>query len=153
MEDQTKYIDLGLPSGTLWAEGNASFDGMDLLTFGEASFRFGRLLPSWNDYAELIARCRHRYDTARGGSVFTGPNGNELFFPCGSMKCYVPESENQRPGYIHLDGYSRYWSCSAPRDRKNLLMCLLVQDTLSACGFPYHELNRYNVRLCRRRTP
>ena len=153
MEDQTKYIDLGLPSGTLWAEGNATYEGERLFTFGEASIRFGRQLPSWNDFAELITKCRHRYDTERNGSVFTGPNGNELFFPCGSMKCYVPESDGQGPGYVHLDGYSRYWSCSAPHNRNNLLMCLLVQDTLSACGFPYHELNRYSVRLCRRRTP
>ena len=151
MEDQTKYIDLGLPSGTLWAEANATAEGERLFTFGEASVRFGRLLPSWSDFAELITKCRHRYDTARNGSVFTGPNGNELFFPCGSMKCYVPESDGQGPGYIHLDGYSRYWSCSAPDGRSNLLMCLLVQDTLSACGFPYHELNRYSVRLCRRK--
>lgn len=151
MDKETEtYIDLGLPSGILWAGQNAILDGSDLMTLGSAARAFGASLPTWGDFQELITSCAHRYDPERAGTMFTGRNGSELFFPSDRMAAYVKEAENGNGGYIELQGFSRYWSGTPLDNRHTNFWCLIVQENLNACGFPYKREDMYHVRLVKR---
>lgn len=77
-----KWIDLGLPSGTLWAEQNENgyYDEY------RAQKKFLKSLPRKEDFFELIKHCWKRWDPERIGLEFMGPNGAKLFFPALGIK-------------------------------------------------------------------
>jgi len=68
------FVDLGLPSGTMWA---ASDYSDSRYTFYEAS-RFGNKLPSVQDFEELDRYCS--WDWRGYGYKVTCRNGNSIFF-------------------------------------------------------------------------
>ena len=73
---QEGFIDLGLPSGTCWAQPSTS-----LYSYEDAKSLInntGVTLPTPAQYRELIDNCKWRW-TGTGFKV-TGPNGNSLFF-------------------------------------------------------------------------
>ena len=76
-QEQMQWIDLGLPSGTLWADRNA--DGYH--TYDEAVSKFGDSLPSARQMAELMECCDIKWDDECKGLSVTGRNGNSIFLP------------------------------------------------------------------------
>ena len=64
------WVDLGLPSGTLWSN-----DYMGSMSFGEARERYGNLIPSPEQFLELVTSSQ-AIDPHPAG--FIGPNGNLL---------------------------------------------------------------------------
>ncbi len=70
-----EYIDLGLPSGNLWAVENEE----DYYTFDEAVAKFGDNLPTKEDFEELVAHCWARFDRRRKGMEFMGDNKAKIF--------------------------------------------------------------------------
>lgn len=85
-DNKTEYIDLGLPSGTLWAKDFEQRDGNVLfLSYCEAS----KLnIPTKEQVEELISCCvwdSVRDDQYVNGPLKTakcvGPNGNVIYFP------------------------------------------------------------------------
>lgn len=86
-DGNTEYVDLGLPSGTLWS---ASYETKDrnilFLPFKEA---ISYALPSEDQWNELISICRWSYRSIGNKLreyICTGPNGYSLsFFSCGMM--------------------------------------------------------------------
>lgn len=79
------YVDLGLPSGTLWAANNALPDRCQFCTHKEAVEEFGDELPSDEDWEELLDNCRAKWNKKRKGYTLTGPNGNTLFLPANGL--------------------------------------------------------------------
>ena len=77
------FVDLGLPSGTLWAEENAE----GFFTFDDAVAEFGDSLPSARHMAELYECCVWTWDGERKGYEVTGPNGNAIFLPAAGYRC------------------------------------------------------------------
>lgn len=75
-----EWVDLGLPSGILWAkddvEGQTSFLG--------ARKSYGSYVPSKTDAFELNEFCTKKWDDSARALVFIGPNGNSISFPCNS---------------------------------------------------------------------
>lgn len=74
-----EFVDLGLPSGNLWATENAS----GRYNFDEAIKEFGEMLPSEHELQELIIYCKWRVnhkscDKAR--ITVTGPSGKSITF-------------------------------------------------------------------------
>lgn len=67
------YVDLGLPSGTLWK----SAKEQGVFSYNTAVRRFGNSLPTDKQMQELISKCRWNW-TGKGYKV-TGPNGNSIF--------------------------------------------------------------------------
>lgn len=63
-----EYIDLGLPSGTLWADCDEGGD----YDFNTAVETFGNNLPKLWQWCELWENCIRKNDT------FIGPNGNSI---------------------------------------------------------------------------
>lgn len=82
---EREYIDLGLPSGTLWATENEE----GFYTFDEANEKFGENMPLKEDGEELFRECFHRWDDKRKGIEILSPfNGNRLFFPALGYRSY-----------------------------------------------------------------
>lgn len=69
------YIDLGLPSGTLWRSSNEEGS----FTFKEAVAMFGKSLPTKAQAMELKNKCQ--WTPAENGYIVKGPNGNTLYIP------------------------------------------------------------------------
>lgn len=78
----SQYVDLGLPSGTLWKTEN---EGIDYYSFYEAKQKFSNL-PTYNQWAELKNVCEWRW--MGNGFDVVGPNGNYIFLPApGKRNC------------------------------------------------------------------
>ncbi len=86
-DDKTEYVDLGLPSGTLWAKDcECDENGKPLyLTYAEAQ---NRNLPTEEQTVELIKECNWHYEYATFGlnkycvtkALCVGPSGNTITF-------------------------------------------------------------------------
>ncbi len=101
-ENPQGYIDLGLPSGTLWK--NQNEDGF--YAYDEAVSKFGSKLPTKDQCEELKNYCDWTW-TGDGYRV-KGSNGNFIFLPAaGYCDC------NGSVNFVGLYGY--YWS-SSPSD-------------------------------------
>ena len=94
------YVDLGLPSGTLWKNQNEGGDNARY-TYGEAVSRFSNKLPTKQQLKELKSKCTWTW-TGNGYKV-TGPNGYSITLPAaGFRECYGAVCR------VGTDGY--YWS-------------------------------------------
>lgn len=92
------YVDLGLPSGTLWKRQNES----GYYTYEQAINRFGSKLPERHHFVELEDKCTWISLDEYGYRV-VGPNGNSITLPAaGYRDCN---------GDVHGVGtYGHYWS-------------------------------------------
>lgn len=88
------YVDLGLPSGTLWKAENES---CGMITYDKAMSLYGNNLPSQEQCEELIAECTWVW--ADNGYNVTGPNGKTIFFPAEGLKGGYTTSMNNIAGY------------------------------------------------------
>ena len=73
-----EWVDLGLPSGTLWAKNDIGGQ----MHFYAAKKFYGDNLPSHADASELKEFCGRKWDDSSKSLMFTGPNGNSISFPC-----------------------------------------------------------------------
>ena len=81
-DNKTEYVDLGLPSRTLWAKDYNMKDGkIQCLPYVKASL-FN--LPSNEQWEELLRLCRWEFKRDNNSSAYKyyclGPNGNSLVF-------------------------------------------------------------------------
>ena len=100
MKDEFTYIDLGLPSGRLWATENAK----GYYTYDKAKKKFGELLPSPEAFEELYEECEWIWDTENKGVTIVGPNKNTIFFPASGFRYYA-SGELSSVGSV-----GHYWS-------------------------------------------
>ena len=73
-----KYVDLGLPSGTLWKNANEG-GNQELYSYDEAVRRFGENLPTIEQLIELRDECEWTWNG--NGYTVVGTNGNSIFLP------------------------------------------------------------------------
>lgn len=104
---EKEFIDLGLPSGNLWAtENEVAENGQPLYaTFDGAVAQFGKNLPTQDDWQELLDNVPHLWDKKRDGLLFVARNGKELFLPAMG---YMYERKERG---VHYSG--NYWSATA----------------------------------------
>lgn len=137
MENTFEYIDLGLPSGTLWATQNAEVDGKRFFSFQEAINIFGAdHLPSRNNFDELAYYCNWKWNKRKKGYLIKSKNGNSIFLPadgprlpglCGYYWTSTPIFEDTahhmhfRPGLINPDG---------ERDKRITMSIRLVKNKM-----------------------
>ena len=103
------YIDLGLPSGTLWADCNYGASKPeeygDYYSFDEAQ-SLDIKVPTIKQWKELINKCAWTWTTQNGinGRLVTGSNGNSIFLPAAGYR-YVDD-------LYHAGSLGHYWSSS-----------------------------------------
>jgi len=119
--DQTskvRYVDLGLPSHTLWKEANE----FGYYEYGEAMRKFGKQLPTKEQMEELQLLCT--WSWKEGGYIVIGPNGNSIsmpavgYFSCGKQMYDMGEYSSywSRTG----NGSNFAWSLDFDQDRVNM---------------------------------
>lgn len=108
------WVDLGLPSGALWKSSNES----GFFSFDEAVNRFGKQLPTKENWEELVRSCEWTW----AGNCYrvTGPSGKTIIIPAsGRLKTdgtvenvggigYCWSSTLDKPGavwYITINSY------------------------------------------------
>lgn len=103
------YVDLGLPSGTLWKTENEPnpADSNDFFTYDEAVATFGSNLPVKLQMNELIENCQWSFEN--GNAIATGPNGNTMVLPLlGKRSC--------NGNILGVNENASYWSKTAIDD-------------------------------------
>lgn len=99
-EKEFTYVDLGLPSGRLWASENAE----GYYTYDEAKAKFGELLPKPEAFEELWEECQWLWDVKEKRMVVVGPNQNTIFLPASGYRDYASG------GLYYVGSYGSYWS-------------------------------------------
>ena len=136
----TGYVDLGLPSGTLWKGKNEG----GWYTYEEAISMFGNLLPTKEQFEELINTCSWTW--LGSGVKIIGPNGESIVLPA--------------EGYGYCEGGrdnngSGYYLSSTPSSNDDRKVCYLYFHWHSREGFKkyisdYYRCAGYSVRLVRK---
>ena len=140
-----EFINLGLPSGTLWAtENEAGYHQFD-----EAVKTFGDMLPSADAWQELFDQCRRKWDDDRRGYVLTGPNGKRLFLPADGWQDRKEETKDLKDKGIHdIGNFGIYWS-SSPYDMDHSLNIGFASGNVNPTS-NYNRLVSFSVRLCKK---
>ena len=96
------FVDLGLPSGLLWAEKQEE----GYYTHEEAVEKYGEALPQPEEFVELWRVCKWGWDKKRKGYTVTGPNGNSIFLAASGYR-------NRTSGDLSSVGSGgSYWSAA-----------------------------------------
>ena len=98
------FVDLGLPSGTLWKNQNEGGDNARY-TYDDAMDKFGNKLPTKQQLEELENKCTWTW--MGNGYRLTGPNGKSITLPAAGYRNYR--------GDVRYVGTGHYWS-STPYD-------------------------------------
>lgn len=130
------YVDLGLPSGTLWAdrnvEANTPKDNGGYFTFKEAQKK--GIVPSEEQFQELIEECK--WNWKGNGYEVVGPNGNSIFLPAAGYR------DGSDVYYVGSNGY--YWSSSVFYDSGAYCLYFISDD---AYVYDDGRSNGQSVRL------
>lgn len=118
------YVDLGLPSGTLWAACNYGCSSPIMfgqhLNFDEAQI-LDCTLPSKEQIDELKKHTTYTWGSFNGckGGIFTGENGNSIFLPAAGYTTISSTRVsdkgslyNDSSRYFGFDDSGYYWSSS-----------------------------------------
>ncbi|MBR6063128.1 MAG: hypothetical protein IKP54_03060 [Bacteroidales bacterium] len=93
-----QWVDLGLPSGTLWKDKN---EKREFYTYKQAVNKFGKRLPTKEQLEELVTKCQWTWMGC--GYKVVGPNGQSIYLPAaGYRSC--------DGGVNYVNSYGDYWS-------------------------------------------
>ena len=96
-KDETEYVDLGLPSGTLWAKKYEQEDGHILyLSYDEAS---KYQLPTEEQWKELLEICRWEPHYGNHSCDCVGPNGAFITFESNG---FLTSNVKKNPNDIYI---------------------------------------------------
>ena len=92
--DKTEYVDLGLPSGTLWSNDYEKENGkISYIPFGDA---INLNIPTEDQWEELLKTCNILWSPKNFYFECVGPNGNFVTF---SEVGYKVTDDNNRNGF------------------------------------------------------
>ena len=93
------YVDLGLPSGTIWKDKNEN----GFYRYQNAVDKFGSYLPTKQQWFELINNCTWNW-TGNGFQVI-GSNGKSIFLPAEG-----DQPGGYSPGIVTINPIGFYWT-------------------------------------------
>ena len=99
VRNPNEYVDLGLPSGTLWKAGN---EDCGLIKYEDAMARYGSNMPTLEQLYELATNCIWTW-TGNGYNA-TGPNNQTIYFPAEGYSDALGARYSKKTGF--------YWSSS-----------------------------------------
>ena len=129
------FVDLGLPSGTLWKNANEGGDNARY-TYDDAMDKFGNKLPTKQQLEELKNECTWTW--IGNGYKVTGTNGNSITLPAAGYR-YC------KGGVDDVGTYGYYWS-STPNDSDRASLLLFGSIIVSIHG-GYYRCGGQSVRL------
>ena len=136
MKEKFTYIDLGLPSGRLWATENAK----GYYTYDKAKKKFGELLPKPEAFEELWEECQWLWDVKNKGMIVVGPNKNTIFLPASGYR-------SNASGHIdNIDSDGCYWSYALSNQNNAYSLGFYSERVLPMCE-DFSEYG-FSVRLC-----
>ena len=127
-----EYVDLGLPSGTLWK----SINEIGFFSnYSSAFLDYGNNLPTKEQFKELADNCEWTW--RNNGYKVTGPNGQSIFLPAeGFRDCNGELDQSGQNG--------SYWSSSiASLDRA----CALTFTSTNRWVGDLEKCSGHSVRL------
>ena len=134
-----KFVNLGLPSGRLWATENVKDENGDeaFFFFDDSINTFGDNLPSKEDWKELFDNSSYSWNEERKGYDVTGPNGNSIFLPAAGYRYGIS---------VDSAGSHGYYSSSSVSDEYGAYLVYFTSGSLypQATSFRYYECS---VRL------
>lgn len=101
-----EYVDLGLPSGTLWKKRNEEIEFLTHFDNIDLEENFGCCVPTKQQFEELKNYCTWKWQ--RNGCVVTGRNGNSIFLPAAGYSDLGKEIFGEAPDGEGIFG--AYWS-------------------------------------------
>lgn len=135
------WVDLGLPSGTLWKDENEDDD----YTYHQAIMKYRNQLPNPHQVIELTEKCSWEWSDERSGYVVTGRNGNSIFLPAPAPR--LNSLGVGDPGY---GGHGHYVTTYAKKARNgNTLYYLLYfsERFIDTALYDISDGYRHMVRL------
>lgn len=107
---EPEFVDLGLPSGTLWAKENIKKDGKTF--FREYTPTVGAV-PTYANWKELSTMCSWEWNEASHAFIVKGSNGKSIMIPAvGDADGYYVGSELY---YLALTSDCNYGECGKAR--------------------------------------
>lgn len=147
-----EWVDLGLPSGTLWKIENEE----GLFTYDEAKTKFSDSLPTEKQFKELIDKCQWTWNSDAYQVI--GPNGKSIVMPAEFVQYNIsqtgsysvaPVSEYHAEYHSHDDArpYGVYCSSTMEKYRGRSLGVGLYFNS-KECDFTLNGSTfRHSVRL------
>lgn len=132
------YVDLGLPSRTLWknADEGADYPFYAHYTYDAAISKFGNKLPTKQQFEELLNECT--WTCTGTGVKVMGLNGNSItFFATGYNECNSNNVE-------HMGWFGYYWSSTLVEDSDLVYRLIFGRDGSLSGAFRCKSLS---VRL------
>lgn len=78
--DEENFVDLGVPSKTLWG----IYNDPEMISLADAiRVGYNPFLPTKEQVQELISECLWIFDEKKNGFTVSGKNGNNIFLPLG----------------------------------------------------------------------
>lgn len=116
--DEENFIDLGLPSKTLWG----TYNHPEIISLTDAiRMGYGHFLPTKEQVQELISECLWIFDEEKNGFTVSGKNGNNIFLP----------SRDEIFGFYHTSSMiddKHYWAFSIDKIHKGELFPSLINS-------------------------
>jgi len=138
----SNYVDLGLPSGTLWESKNEinTDDNSGLFTFSEAVSKYGNQLPNNMQLQELIDECEVEWLST--GCKLIGPNKNFITLPADG---YIFDSDKGVNNRIGSGGI--YWSSQSYNEKYSVALILITDKKDIEIEKTMNKTARVSVRL------
>ena len=99
--DEPKFVDLGLPSGTLWKSQAES----GYFSYDEAITKFGEMIPTQEQWQELYKTCKVKHIKETAKYTYIGPSGDSIVLS-GSGRIYCD-------GIRDFGTHGYYWSSTS----------------------------------------
>lgn len=115
--DEENFVDLGLPSKTLWGICNVP----EIIPLTDAIRNYSPFLPTKEQVQELISECLWIFDEEKNGFTVSGKNGNNIFLPL----------RDKNFGFYHTCSMiddKHYWAFSIDEIHKGELFPSLINS-------------------------
>lgn len=132
-QQNQQYVDLGLPSRTLW---KATNEAGGFMTHPQAKYLYGRRLPSMEQWEELNGMCTWVW-VGKAYKV-TGPNGKSITLPATGYR-------NPKGSFGSVGEECIYWSYESNSERANYFEASSIYGTRKIGSLPLNYA--HSVRL------
>lgn len=163
MAQEIRYVDLGLPSGILWACQNEP----GVYTFEETINKFsGKEMPGMREFQELVDHCTWKWNGS--GYTIVGTNGDSIILPMEPyIDCQGNRAKDTTSGYYwsaeaydELEGWGLYFSLDRVYTNMSFIKCMAlpvrkIQHPVQTYQIPDYDKiqkigqNKYNALLQR----